>query len=79
MADKRARRSKAEIMNLRRALVEIVNQHRPLTVRHLFYLAVAAYLIEKTEVEYKNVVIRQTGEMHEDWLQAQRVSTPVEF
>jgi hypothetical protein len=71
MADKRERRSKDDIMKLRKALVQIVNQHRPLTVRHLFYLAVAAYLIEKIEAEYKNVIIRLTGEMREDWLQAQ--------
>jgi hypothetical protein len=70
MVDKRARRSKAEILKLRRALVEIVNQHKPLRVLHLFYLAVALYLIEKTEVEYKNVIIRLTGEMREDWLRA---------
>ena len=71
MADKRDRRSKDEMLTLRRALVEIVNGHRPLTVRHLFYLAVAAYLIEKAEVDYKNVIIRLAGQMREDWLLAQ--------
>jgi len=71
MVDKKARCSKAEILKLRRALVDIVSQHRPLTVRHLFYLAVAAYLIEKNEAEYNNIVIRLTGIMREDWLQAQ--------
>ena len=70
MVDKR-RRSKAEILELRRWLVEIVGEHRPLTIRHLFYLAVAKRLIEKVETEYKNVIIRLTGEMREDWLQAQ--------
>jgi hypothetical protein len=39
MVDKRARRSKAEILKLRRELIEIVDEHRPLTIRHLFYLA----------------------------------------
>jgi hypothetical protein len=71
MVDKRARRSRADILKLREALVDIVEEHRPLTVRHLFYLAVAAYLIEKTGTDYKNVIIRLTGEMREDWLQAQ--------
>jgi hypothetical protein len=71
MADKRKRRSHQEILKLRRALVEIVQQHSPLTVRHLFYLAVALYLIQKTEVEYRNVIIRLADEMREDWLRAQ--------
>jgi hypothetical protein len=71
MAHNPARRSKADIFELRRRLVEIVLEHRPLTVRHLFYLAVALYLIEKTEDDYKNVIIRLTGQMREDWLRWQ--------
>jgi hypothetical protein len=75
MADKSARRSQGDILKLRGALVDIVEQHRPLTVRHLFYLAVAAGLIKKTEAEYKNVIIRLAGEMREDWLRAHDNST----
>lgn len=37
---------------LRKAMAAIVEEHRPLTVRHLFYLMVSQKLIEKTEGEY---------------------------
>ncbi|MBX3598582.1 MAG: hypothetical protein KF874_13510 [Rhizobiaceae bacterium] len=50
-------------------MLSIVAGQEELTVRHLFYLMVAAGLIEKTEAEYNNVVIRlalqlrRTGEI----------------
>ncbi|MBV9955446.1 MAG: hypothetical protein JOZ70_09355 [Pseudolabrys sp.] len=72
MLDKRVRRTKEEMLRLRIGLAKLVAEHAPLTIRHLFYLAVAAWLIEKTEAEYNNVVIRLAGEMREDWLIARR-------
>jgi len=72
MADKRERRTRAEIVQLRRAIAQIVEQHGPLTVRHVFYLMVAARLIEKTEDAYRNVVIRLAGIMREEWLERER-------
>jgi hypothetical protein len=69
------RRTKAEMERLERGIVELVNQHRPLTVRHLFYLAVAAGLIEKTETEYRSVIIRIAGELRERWLRWQKQTT----
>jgi hypothetical protein len=49
MADKTERRGKQEMNVLRLGIAKLVQQHSPLTIRHLFYLAVAAWLIEKTE------------------------------
>ncbi|RWC12356.1 MAG: hypothetical protein EOS52_19130 [Mesorhizobium sp.] len=39
-------------------MLAIVAAHEELTIRHLFYLMVSQSLIEKTETEYNNVVIR---------------------
>jgi hypothetical protein len=64
----RTRRSKEEIRELREAIADIVEEHRPLTVRHLFYLMVAGRFIAKTEDEYRNVVVRLAGKMREEWL-----------
>jgi hypothetical protein len=69
----RTRRSKEEIRELRAAIVDIVEQHRPLTVRHLFYLMVADGFIAKAEEEYRNVVVRLAGEMREEWLVRQQL------
>jgi len=44
---KRARRTKAEIEALDAALVEIVEQFRPVTVRQVFYQAVVLDLVPK--------------------------------
>jgi hypothetical protein len=43
---------------LRDGLVEIAEREQPGTVRHIFYCAVSAGLIEKTETDYKTVVVR---------------------
>lgn len=58
MPHKRHRRSKAEVDDLKNAILRIVMGEESLTVRHLFYRMVGEGLIEKTEDEYKNVVIR---------------------
>jgi hypothetical protein len=78
MADKRKRRSKQEMSAIRIGLAGLVQKHAPLTIRHLFYLAVAAWLIAKTEVDYRNVVIRLAGEMREAWLDAYRAGELVD-
>ena len=69
MVHSRTRRTKVDILELRRAIVEIVEEHKPLTARHLFYLMVAQQLIAKTEVDYKQVTIRLDSQMREDWLE----------
>jgi hypothetical protein len=74
MVDKmRTRRSKEEIHELHTAIADIVEEHRPLTVRHLFYLMVAGGFIAKTEDEYRNVVVRLAGQMREEHLARQEL------
>jgi len=60
---KRFRRTKAEMRDLRAGLYEIVKAGRPMTVRQVFYQAVVAGLIEKTEAEYNNTIARLLLEM----------------
>ena len=68
----RVRRTKAQTTLLREAIRKIIDEHRPLTVRHLFYLLVGTGLIEKSEAEYNGVVIRLAGEMREMWLKREQ-------
>lgn len=68
MPHKRRRRTKQEMEILKSAILDIVGKHEELTVRHLFYLMVAAGTIEKTEAEYNNVVIRLALEPRRDGL-----------
>ena len=69
-----ARRTQSEMQRLRDELFRLAEEHRPLTVRQLFYRAVSTGLIEKTQAEYSNVVVRLVGEMRErdelpwDWI-----------
>ena len=63
---KRSRRTKVEINRLKTELYNICWEHKPLTVRQLFYRAVVAMLIAKTQAEYKNTVCRLAGIMRED-------------
>jgi hypothetical protein len=58
MPHKRSRRSSSEIADLKQAMLDIVEAESSLTIRHLFYRMVSQGLIEKTEAEYNNVVIR---------------------
>jgi hypothetical protein len=60
---KRARRTAAEMDDVREALVTVAGAGNGMTIRHLFYKLVAAGVIEKTEQEYSNVVIRLGLEM----------------
>lgn len=55
---KRARRSRDRIATVRDGLVEIALKSAPVTCRQVFYRAVVAGLVEKTEVEYKSTVCR---------------------
>lgn len=58
----RQRRNRAQLKALKDALYELCLHLNPLTVRSLFYRAVSAQLIGKSELEYKTVV-RLAGEM----------------
>jgi hypothetical protein len=74
--DKPTRRTKEDIMRLRWELQRIVEKHRPLTVRAVFYIAVAARLIEKTEKAYHNTIIRLLSVMREECLDRDRDGKP---
>jgi hypothetical protein len=63
---KTARRTKADIQALKDALFDLLAARHPQTVRQLFYQAVSAGWIEKTEADYKGVVVRLCGEMREE-------------
>ena len=54
----RRRRSKAEMERIREALCEILEEDEPMTVRQVFYRAVSAGVVSKTEREYKSTVCR---------------------
>ena len=56
------KRSRQELDALAAGLYQIVEQLRPMTIRSLFYRAVSAGLVEKTEHEYK-AIVRITGKL----------------
>ena len=66
---KRTRRTRAEIEALDGALIEIVEQFRPVTVRQVFYQAVNRGLVPKSEtkgyrvVQRRFVALRESGEV----------------
>jgi hypothetical protein len=67
MLDKpRERRTKAEIEVIRAAILQVVGSDPPMTVRQVFYQLLVRGVIEKTEAEYQNVVIRLISEMRLD-------------
>jgi hypothetical protein len=48
---------------IREAIVEILAKHAPQTVRQVFYALVVLGVIEKTEAEYKQTVVRLLDQM----------------
>jgi hypothetical protein len=62
---KRTRRSRTEIAALDAALVEIVEQFRPVTVRQVFYQAVNRGLVPKSETKGYRVVQRRLVALRE--------------
>lgn len=67
------RRSTAQLETLKAELYEIAKRGKPCTVRNVYYRAVSAGLIEKTEHEYKAVgralvQMRRQGQMPYSWL-----------
>jgi hypothetical protein len=65
MVDKRRRRSRAEMEHIRDAMIRLVRKNRPVTIRQLFYVMVSARVIEKTEADYRQVVIRLCLELRQ--------------
>jgi hypothetical protein len=66
MPDKRARRTRTEVATIRDTIVTVIEDDRPMTVRQVFYQLVARGVIEKTEEEYHQTVIRLMTEMRLD-------------
>jgi hypothetical protein len=67
----KSRRTKAEIDRLKSGIIDILKDDRPMTVRQVFYQLVVRGMIDKTEQEYKGVVVRLLTEM--------RISNEVPF
>jgi hypothetical protein len=59
----RRRRTRAEMNRIRDAMVSLATENQPVTARQLFYLMVSAGVIDKTEAEYKQTVVRLTLEL----------------
>jgi hypothetical protein len=55
---KRRRRTKAEIENIHAAMIELVQELAPMTLRQLFYALVVRDIVEKTEAEYESVCVQ---------------------
>jgi len=63
---KRSRRTKAEMGTLRDELFALVEACQPATIRQVYYQAVSAGLIDKTEAAYKGIVCRLLADMRRE-------------
>lgn len=63
---KRSRRTKDQMQELRDGLFALAEANQPLTIRQLFYRAVATSLIDKTQAAYNQLVVRLVGQMREE-------------
>lgn len=57
------RRDKNEMAAIRKAILSVIREDPPMTVRQVFYQLVARGVVEKTELEYQRTVIRLMTEM----------------
>jgi hypothetical protein len=62
---KRPRRTKAAMVGIRAALMDILSEDNPQTVRQVFYALTVRGVIAKAEIEYHRTVVRLLGEMRE--------------
>jgi hypothetical protein len=62
---KRFRRTKAAVTSIRDAIIDILRQDHPQTVRQVFYALSVRGLIKKAEIEYQQTVIRLLVDMRE--------------
>jgi len=70
---KRVRATKAEVEARREALLDIIDDGKPMTVRQVFYQATVRGLVEKAETGYSKVqtditLMRRDGSLPYDWL-----------
>lgn len=63
---KRVRRGRDEIQVIRDALFDLLESENPMTVRQVFYRAVSAGVIDKTEAAYKSIICRLLGLMRRE-------------
>jgi hypothetical protein len=62
----RRRRTKADIATIRGAILAVIDDDPPMTVRQVFYQLVTRGVIEKTEEQYQGTVIRLMTDMRLD-------------
>lgn len=68
------RRTRGQIDSIKAGLYRIISSDFPMTVRQVFYQAVGAGLVDKTEGEYKQTIVRlltemrRAGEIPFDWI-----------
>jgi hypothetical protein len=62
----RTRRTRAAMGDIKGAIVEVLSEDHPQTVRQVFYALTVRGAIEKTELEYKRTVVRLLADMRED-------------
>lgn len=67
------RRTRADMAGIRTAILEVLEEDRPMTVRQVYYRLTVSGAIEKTEKEYKTVVriltdMRRAGEVPFPWI-----------
>jgi hypothetical protein len=87
MVDKRFRRTKAAMNDIRAAIKAVLTADNPMTVRQVFYQLVVRNMIDKTEAAYHNVVIRLltdmrlSGAISFDWIvdESRRTTTTRTF
>src|SRR5262245_54508404 len=62
---KRFRRTKAAITDIKKAIIDILSEDNPQTVRQVFYALTVRGAIKKDEIEYQRTVVRLLTEMRE--------------
>ena len=63
---KRTPRTKADVTAIRDAIIEVIEDDPPMTVRQVFYQLVTRGVIDKTEEQYQGTVIRLMTDMRID-------------
>jgi hypothetical protein len=63
---KRPPRTKSAVNKIRETIIDILEQHQPMTVRQMFYALTVRGVIKKTEGEYQRTAARLLRDMRED-------------
>ncbi len=62
----RERRTKADMQDIRDAILRLLTEDNPMTCRQVFYRLTGLGAVAKTEAQYKGTVVRLLGEMRLD-------------